>query len=825
MFTALKKIWRQILDDESLALQVRLHRLMCLSVGFLCLLVVLPANLFQNLPQFVNIADIVLGLFALFCYRESCHGRNHTILFFTIMILLLDSVWYLNAGSHGSITYYFFPAMLYPMAVFRSRVWWVAIALVLLNICTLLAVEHLVPSLTVPFKAQSDRLIDLTSGVICAGIALSLIVWVILKNYEWERSRISRYARELALSEKNYREVVENAKSIILRLDSHGSIKFLNKFAEELFNYRREEIIGKAAVGTILPEMSLKGEEIGAFVRQFLKHPGQHAQSELECLCRDGRRIRVNWTHQPIYDEHGRLSEMLCVGADVTEHAALVERLQLTQRTMDAAADQIVWTDNQARIIYANTAASETLSYTAGEIRSLNLHEISTDFPASAWECHWEKLKRDRSITFEMMQRCKDGSSLPVEVTTTYMNVHGREYTTAFMRDITERKLAEQKRLLLEQQMQHMQRLESLGMLAGGIAHDFNNLLTAIIGNISVVKPVLPAGGDEHEAIREAEKASNQAKNLTAQLLTFSKGGKPVKEVIALEPVIRDSASLALRGSAVKCQIQIPHDLWPMEADASQLVQVFQNILLNAKQAMTGSGQITIQGCNLTGNPSEGELFQDGRYVQIKIQDEGTGIEEKNLSRIFDPYFTTKKTGSGLGLAVVHSIVQNHRGQISVQSKPGEGSTFTLLLPASDRPLTVRPVVASRHATSPSRILVMDDEEMVRKLLTILLKRMGYESECVADGSAALKAYQTAMTEARPFDAVIMDLTIPGGMGGRETIQRLREIDPNVTAIVSSGYSDDPVMADHRAYGFRGVMMKPYTADQLSAAIQSVLPP
>ena len=819
----LERLWKLVARAPVLTLQVRLFRLICLTVGTLCLAVVLPVNLLQHLPVQVNVADVVLGLFALFCYRESGRGRNHIISFLIVLVLLMDPTWFANGGSQGSITYYFFPALLFPMVLCRGKTRWLLSALLVANVVGLLLLEYYFPALVIPFQRPTDKLLDLITGVICACLCMTVIVWVILANYDREQELLSRYARDLAASEKNYREVVENAKSIILRLDAHGRIRFFNKFAEELFGYTRQEIIGQHVVGTIVPRTSEKGENLSAMVEQVLQRPDKFGQMENENICRDGRRIRVNWTNQPVYDEHGQLLEILCVGADVTERAELLEKLQLTQTTMDAAAEEIIWVADGGEILYANAALAGALRVSRDAILQLKLTDILTDCTPADWEKHWARLKDMRAITFESFQRSPEGPARPVELSLTHMNLGGKECATAFIRDLTGRKQAEEKRLQQEQQLLHIQKLESVGILAGGIAHDFNNLLTAVLGNISLARMNLPPGQENHELLAEAERASLQAKDLTAQLLTFSKGGRPVKSAVALAPVVHDSVALAARGGSATCVVNFPGDLWPVEADPAQLSQVFNNLLLNAQQAMPQGGEITITGRNRAVGELNEPLLSPGRYVEVTLRDQGVGISPEALPRIFDPYFTTKQSGSGLGLAVAHSIISQHRGVIKAASQIGQGTTFTLWLPATETAPKAQAQTEPPAPPRPHRILVMDDEEMVRKILTKMLTRLGYEVKAAPDGRVAVELFRTAWAESQKFDVVIMDLTVPGGMGGQEAIQHLQQIDPNVKAIVSSGYSDSPVMADHRAYGFADVMLKPYTTDQLKSALQSLL--
>jgi two-component system, cell cycle sensor histidine kinase and response regulator CckA len=808
-------------------MQVRMFRLISLLIGILCLTVVFPSNLLQNLPPIVNVLLLIFGGFALFCYRESLRGRDHSIALMICVMGMMSPAWFFNGGSQGSVSFYFIAGVLIPVALWRGPTRWILTAFVVMDLLILLVLEYWFPQLTTPFKRPGDRLIDLITGIITAGLLLAVIAWVFIESYDWEQARISRIARELAVSEKNYREVVENAKNIILRLDAEGRITFFNRFAEEVFGYTRQEVVGRHVVGTIVPVISSQGADTSALMNRILKEPRAHSYVENENISRSGKRLCIAWTNQPVNDEQGGHVELLCVGTDITERAELMERLQLTQTTMDAAAEPIVWLKPDGQIIYANNAAGKTLGLTPTEIPELRLHNILRDLTAAAWDERWSELTKAGALNFEATLRALGGVDCPVELSLTHMNIHGNEYATVFLHDLTERRQAEGKRLQQEQQLLQLQKLESLGLLAGGIAHDFNNLLTAIMGNISLAKMNLSDSSERYQSLDEAEKASFQAKDLTAQLLTFSKGGKPLKQLASLDQIIRESARLALRGSPATCLLSLPPDLWLVEADAAQIAQVFNNLLINGQQAMPGGGQISIEARNLELTGMEHLLLAAGKYIEVSVRDQGEGISEDNLPRIFEPYFTTKQAGSGLGLSVVHSILKNHQGAIRVTSRVGEGTTFTLWLPATAQPVPDADPVSETApqfiATTAHRVLVMDDEEMVRTLVMRILKPFGCEVEGVADGTAAVDSYREAITESRPFDLVIMDLTIPGGMGGQETIQRLRQIDPTVRAIVSSGYSSSPVMADYHAYGFAGVVKKPFTASQLKAALQPLL--
>jgi signal transduction histidine kinase/CheY-like chemotaxis protein len=384
--------------------------------------------------------------------------------------------------------------------------------------------------------------------------------------------------------------------------------------------------------------------------------------------------------------------------------------------------------------------------------------------------------------------------------------------------NITERHLLEEERL-------KTQKLESIGTLAGGIAHDFNNLLQGIFGYISMAKLTHDQREKSLAMLEQAEKALHQSVNLTSQLLTFSKGGKPVKKRMSLLPMIENAARFALSGSRSECRITCDPGLWQVEADEGQLGQVIQNIVLNADQAMPLGGSIEITVRNIsTADAQRPRSLGARNHVLISIRDSGVGISEHYLTKIFDPYFTTKEKGSGLGLATSYSIIRNHDGLIEVTSAVGKGTTFLIYLPA------VEPVAEqTRKGSAPAtpirsgRVLVMDDEQVVRDVIGELLRVLGHETAFAENGEAALTIYREAMASGRPFDIAILDLTIRGGMGGLETVGKLLEADPTAKAIVSSGYSDDAALSNYRALGFKAFLQKPYKIEELRATVSSLL--
>jgi PAS domain S-box-containing protein len=380
--------------------------------------------------------------------------------------------------------------------------------------------------------------------------------------------------------------------------------------------------------------------------------------------------------------------------------------------------------------------------------------------------------------------------------------------------DITER-------IRIERELLKADKLESVGILAGGIAHDFNNILTSISGNISMAKMQVEPSHKIFKLLSAAEKASVRAQGLTIQLLTFAKGGMPIKETASIKNLIKESFLFVLRGSKSECKFQISEDLWPVEADLGQISQVISNIAINANQAMPEGGIIRIEAENMMPEKMNGIPVKPGRYIHISIKDQGVGIDEKHLSKIFDPYFTTKQTGSGLGLAMAYSIINKHSGHISVDSLLGAGTTFHIYLPASDKGVRVKEEAVLLKGCG--RILVMDDDKPLRKMAGEMLAMLGYESEFARDGYEAIDRYKKAMESEKPYDAVILDLTIPGGMGGKEAIKILLEIDPEVKAIVYSGYAEGEVMTNYLEYGFKGMIPKPFDAYALGKVLNDVL--
>jgi PAS domain S-box-containing protein len=534
-------------------------------------------------------------------------------------------------------------------------------------------------------------------------------------------------------------------------------------------------------------------------------------------------------TASPLRDKTGKIIAGIEVARDITQRKRANESteqlLKLNELILSTAGDGIYGLDLNGNTTFVNPAAAKMIGWNPEELLGMNQHNVlhhsrNDGSPYPPEECPIYAAFKDgkvHRIDNEVFWR-KDGSSFPVEYISTPMrNKTGElEGSVVVFRDITGRKKAEE-----EQQKTH--KLESIGILAGGIAHDFNNLLAGILNNVYISKMHIDRESKAYKSLESAENAISRAANLTQQLLTFSKGGVPIKKIASIIEIIGESTAFALKGSNVKCEYIVADDLWPVEVDEGQMNQVIHNLILNADQAMPEGGMIRIYTENFDLSSDTGLPLEEGRYLKIVIQDQGIGIEKEYLQKIFDPYFTTKEAGRGLGLSITYSIVKNHDGLLTVESEKGTGTTFTIYLPASDKQIEEKETVEDIFIAGEGKILLMDDEEVVRNSVGEILKELGYEVGYAKDGSEAIELYRKAKESAQPFDAVILDLTIPGGMGGKEAVKKIRETNPQVKAIISSGYSNDPVMANFRDYGFDAVISKPLNIMDLSKVLYTMI--
>jgi signal transduction histidine kinase/CheY-like chemotaxis protein len=496
--------------------------------------------------------------------------------------------------------------------------------------------------------------------------------------------------------------------------------------------------------------------------------------------------------------------------------AALSKSETILQKIFEVIPDMVAVIDRDLRLIHSNWQGG--YEYVPKDLRHASPFCYDAYYPGQGRPC-------DNCHALEVFRTGKSVSSEKFNPRIGLVEVRafpicddsGQVVMVAeYVRNITDQRR-------LEEELRKTHKLESLSVLAGGIAHDFNNLLTGILGNVSMARKTIDPQSKAIKRLEDAEKAVARSRDLAQQLMTFSKGGAPVKKTASIEQIVRDSAAFVLRGSNVKCEFTVADDVWAVEVDEGQMNQVMNNLMINADQAMENGGTIQVAIDNQVVAAQDEMSLKEGRYVRIRITDHGPGIPDAVIHKIFDPYFTTKEQGSGLGLATVYSIIKNHDGLVGVENKEGGGTSFVVYLPSSENGV---PQPEESNPSGPpgsGSILVMDDEELIREVATDILDYLGYGAVACSDGKAAIELYREAMTAGNPFTAVLMDLTVPGGMGGQETIKRLLEIDPKVVGIVSSGYCSDPILSNYRHYGFRGIVEKPYSPDALGKVLHDLL--
>jgi PAS domain S-box-containing protein len=497
---------------------------------------------------------------------------------------------------------------------------------------------------------------------------------------------------------------------------------------------------------------------------------------------------------------------------------------QLNRKIIDSIDEGVVVLENEA-IIKVNTAIEKMAGKGNVELTGMSLSQLIEPAPPlnPLPVTDVANAKHQKALVYEAALTLAGGQTRAVAV-----SVHAVQEGEGVVQFLIVRDIAERKKM--QQDLLKSRQLESIAALSGGIAHDYNNLLTAIMGNISLALTSIPEDEPMYEWLSQAQDASLIAKELTNRLITFSKGGVPQKETVKIAGLIESATEFALSGSNISAEFMIPAGLWCADVDRTQIGQAFHNLVINAREAMPDGGTIIVTAGNETAIP-DGAVLKNGRYVVVSIKDNGSGIPPEALGKIFDPYFSTKmmgdQRGMGLGLSIANSIIEKHEGKIIVHAPPGEGALFRVFLPASASNCeATAPPEKIHRPTKPfgtGKILVMDDEAMIRKLAGNILGKMGFETDFACNGEEALAAYEGAMTAGEPFDLVILDLTVKGGMGGKETIRQLRILDPDVKAIVSSGYSNDPGVIHYTEHGFCGVVAKPYRIDEIRQQLEEIL--
>ncbi len=649
--------------------------------------------------------------------------------------------------------------------------------------------------------------------------ALAQIVLVYMDMTERIRAQ-----EDLRRSEERYRDLFENATDLIQIVSADGTILYVNGAWREALGYRPEELADMSIFDVIHPDCVDCGPEFKSVVCGH-----KEGRFETSFITRTKQTIVLEGNVNPMFEDN-RFVGTRGIFRDITlrkqaEIDAAAEREQLAV-TLRSIGDGVITTDIHGRVVLINKVAERLTGWRQEEARGQTI--------AAVVPLRDEKTGAERACPIDEVLRtgrpCDlDGAAMLVSrsgnrhlITDSVAPILNSDSVVIgavlVFRDVTERKK-------LEDRLIKSEKIESLGVLAGGIAHDFNNLLNSIVANVDIGLRFSDPGGEVHRGLVRAQKASAKAKELTQQLLTFSKGGAPVKRLASIADLIRDTADFGARGANVRCEYDLPAELWRAEVDEGQISQVIQNLVINAVQAMPQGGTITIRARNEHRDGAGHPSLPAGSYVVISVHDQGHGIPREHRERIFEPYFTTKPGGSGLGLATTYSVVSRHGGTIEVESSEGSGTTFSVRLPAA--PAAVAPAPAAPAPLplrkSRGRILVMDDDELVRETAVALLDLLGYQADVAEDGDRTLELYRRALRSGAAYDAVLMDLTIPGGKGGKATIKLLQEIDPAANVIVSSGYSTDAVMAEYRRHGFAGIVVKPYTMEELGAELERVL--
>ncbi len=676
-----------------------------------------------------------------------------------------------------------------------------------------------------------QRRVDIPGSILISYSVDTMTAFILSGAISYHIYKINRLALDRAKSaedairksEELFRGIIEESPQIMAIINGDSSLDFMGRSHDTVFGYTKDDL----PTIDLWWELAYPDEEYRILIKNEWSLIVDETEDSNPMKTIETKVHAKSGIMQDAMIRYARLGQSgrgLMLLDNITNRKIIERSLLASERRYrklyDSMLDGFVSLDMNGRVIEFNSAYQQITGYPLEELYSLTVWNLTP----TRWHDTQKKIIQEQVLTrghsdlFEKEYKRKDGTLVPLELRIYLIQDENGNNTGmwSIVHDITKRKQTENELLKTS-------KIESLGIFAGGIAHDFNNLLTAIMGNISIAKLDCPPESKNYEILTEAEKASERAKDLTMQLLTFSKGGAPIKKIASIRDLLVDTADFVLRGSQIKSTFDIPGSLWNAEVDEGQISQVIHNLVLNCREAMPGGGIVTISAENRVITSKDNLPFTLGNYLAIKISDTGYGIPKKHLHKIFDPFFTTKEKGSGLGLSVTYSIIRKHNGYINVESTEQNGTCFTIYLPATEHTIAAAISHPDRKDLNGGRVLVMDDDDMVLDVGMKILGRLGFETVGAHDGKEAIELYKTARQTGRPFDFVIMDLTVPGGMGGKETITILREFDPTVKAIVSSGYSIDPVMADYRAFGFSGVVAKPYAVEDLKEVIQSIM--
>jgi len=618
---------------------------------------------------------------------------------------------------------------------------------------------------------------------------------------------------ELKDSEYRFRSLFEQAAVGVAMVDNKtGQFLKINQRYCSIVGYEQKEMSNKT-----FKEMTYSDDlqEDLIYLNKIIAGDIQKYSMDKRYYHKDGNLVWVKITVSLMGDENSHYSNHIRIVEDITElknaENELKNQKKLLQTIIDNIPVFITLYDPAANVMLVNKEFEMVIGWTNQEIKNVDLMK----------ECYPDPEYRAKALEY-MMKASTEWAEFTIKtkggknIETIWSNAlleNGTQIGIGI--DITEKKK-------IEAQLQQTMKMEAIATLAGGIAHDFNNMLGVIIGNISYSLSIVDKDEELYEVLYDVKEGAQKAQYLTHQLLTFSKGGTPLRKISDLNNIIEESAKFVLRGAKSKCKFDLAKDLWPVEVDPGQMNQVISNLVINANQAMPNGGFISIKTTNIEHKAEDNIILPEGKYIKITIEDQGIGISKKHLDKIFDPFFTTKQTGSGLGLSTTFSIIKKHGGIIKAYSEIDKGSVFNIFLPASLK--SVQKIKENNEIKHKGhgRILIMDDQESILMMIQRMLFKMGYETLFATNGAQAVELYSKEYQSGNKIDLVILDLTIPGGMGGTETITELLKIDSNVKAVVSSGYSENSIMSNYKDYGFCGVVPKPYTKDQIAELLNNI---
>ncbi len=624
-----------------------------------------------------------------------------------------------------------------------------------------------------------------------------------------ERKRVEEALRE---SEARLRTAIDSVPFDLFLIDAEGRYAMQNVACRQ----RWGDVVGKR------PEDVAPDPECRALWQRNNRKAfaGEVVEDEIK-FSLHGEEAHYYNIVSPIRDG-ARIRGILGMNIDITRRKlaeqALLESEQKLSLVMDGVPWLICYVSSDQRYLYVNKAYADWYGTGAEQLIGKHVREVLDEQVYSRTSGYIDRALGGARVSFDNVAHDREGRERILQAT--YVP-HVDEKGVVKGLFVLIQDATDQKRM--EKEMLKIQKLESLGVLAGGIAHDFNNLLTVVMANLSMARAYGDLGEETSGMLADAEKASFRAQALTQQLLAFSKGGQPTQKAVSIEKLLRETAEFTLGGSNVGCDFAVPRDLWPVSADEGQISQVINNLVINADQAMPEGGTIRISAENAILQEESPIPLESGRYVKISVADQGVGISPKHLPKVFDPFFTTKRKGSGLGLSSSYTIIRNHGGFVRIDSEMDVGTTVVFYLPVAETVFTGPEPKDEGPIRGTGRILLIDDEEMIRRSTGRMLERLGYEVALAADGEEGIDLYKDAIALGQAFDLVILDLTIRRGMGGDQAMRELLRIDPDVKAIVSSGYSADPILSSHKEHGFCGVVPKPYRIDKLAESIHRVL--